>query len=85
MNYNQGTRVYNFLTWSKQKLKSLRVSKTKPGVLSVSMFSIFLKAEKNICWTKSFDSIIILDFSFFKKKLTSVGAKISNREGNKKI
>lgn len=67
MNYNQGTRVYNFLTWSKQKLKSLMVSKTKPGVLSVSMFSIFLKVEKNICWTKSFYSYYSSFWFLFKK------------------
>lgn len=38
-------RALPILTWSKQKFKSFMVSKTKPGVLSGSMFSIFLKAE----------------------------------------
>lgn len=37
------------LTWSKQKFKSLIVSKTKPGVFSGSMFSIFLEVERNPC------------------------------------
>lgn len=37
------------LTCSKQKFKSLIVSKTKLGVFSGSMFSMFLEEGKNEC------------------------------------
>lgn len=45
INDMQSATNSNSLTWSRQKFKSLMVSKIKPGVLSVSMFSIFLKVE----------------------------------------
>lgn len=49
-------RLFDFLTWIKQKFRSLIVSNTNPGVFSESIFSIFLQAEIS----KGFASALVL-------------------------
>lgn len=79
INDMQSATDSNNLTCSRQNFKSLMVSKIKPGVLSVSMFSIFLKVEEKTFTEKGYLTYLFINLKcsvFFLIFLLTSGHKV---------